>query len=1149
MYKLKRKTLLIFSIILVAVVIATLLLSTNSSLINSGIISKRFSANDTSTDAKEFVFTADQLIANKTDSSSISQNTKHLQLLVDKASSSGGGIVHIPAGTYYFGTTGKSTNGAQDYVIHCKNNVTIEGEGASTILKPYGTTDKGLDMFYYNEYADSNYKNPKYLVNADFRGFVIDGSDANCITYTTAGKGFMINLYRDCDWQDVTVKYTDGTGFGMDCPINSTIVNCVAIGCGKAASTTQNGASGFGIGMGYSIEETILIENCVATDNKKYGIFFEHQGRFKPKSYTKDNASGFIVRNCQASGNMYDFGGEYANNVVYENCTSMGDSLSSSYVHFDNNSRFIDIANCDVQHEFTDVTDKSAYYYEPVYWALNNGITDGVSKDKFGVDSKMKRGQVIVTLWRMKGRPGVHFLNENGNIFDDVPADSEYAAALGWASATNVEIVPASGSFYPDKGCTRADFITFLWRYAGKPSVSIDVSFEDIPSGSDTEKAVNWAIDKGITNGIEGIFQADHICEREDIMTFLYRYEQAEGIKFDISYGLLGGIMDRTNYRSYKSGSSTFTIGTPTKTGYKFKGWTGSNGGTPEKSVRLKTNDRGNKTYTANWERNTYTIKFDANGGTGNVTDLRMYYDELNALPSNSFRKEGAKFIGWNTRADGRGDSFEEGERILNLTATNDDIITLYAQWENMEEYNATFKVEHYKEGLDGQYKLEETDNYEGIAGEEATPDRKTYQGFTSPEGQTVTIETDGSTVVQYYYTRNSYNLTINKGIGIASVTGEGTYKFDQSVTISATTNEGYENPIWMLKGTPISDTFLMPAGDIELDVSAQAIKYPITYNLDGGEMASNPSEYTIEDEVILREPIKPGYDFIGWTGSNGTTPQKEVTIPKGSTGEKNYTANWVEDPDADMEVVIKYSITSPTRDDVTVTIKANVPINVPNGWQRGKDEYTITRQYEQNIKETVIITSTGGVSIQANIEISNIDKTGPKVQVAYDYIENEKKVIVTLTANEEVQDIETWETQDNIIFTKTYTENTKENIVVRDIVGNETSIEIKIDQIKDGSGEEPDNSGENPDTPGEDLDNPGEEPGNSNNQNNNSNDNNNGDSSHLINTEKADDKTTSNSILPQTGNNILFVLISIIAIVVIGAVSFIKLKKLKDIK
>ena len=103
MYKLKRKrrAVLIFSIILATVVIATLLLSTNSSLINSSIISKRFSSNDTSTDSKAFVFTADQLISNKTDTSSINQNTRHLQLLVDKVSSLGGGIVHIPAGTYY----------------------------------------------------------------------------------------------------------------------------------------------------------------------------------------------------------------------------------------------------------------------------------------------------------------------------------------------------------------------------------------------------------------------------------------------------------------------------------------------------------------------------------------------------------------------------------------------------------------------------------------------------------------------------------------------------------------------------------------------------------------------------------------------------------------------------------------------------------------------------------------------------------------------------------------------------------------------------------------------------------------------------------------------------------------------------------------
>ena len=1241
MYKLKRKrkTLLISSIILVVAVIVAVLLSSNSSLVNSSIIGKKLSANDTATSAGEFVLTADQLIANRTDSASISQNTQYLQSLVDTASNSGGGIVHIPAGTYYFGTAGKSTNGAQDYVILCKNNVTVEGEGSSTVLKPYGRTDTGLDMFYFNEYADSNFTNPEYLVNADFKSFTIDGSDANCNTYTTAGKGFMINLYKDCDWENVLVMYTDGTGFGMDCPINCSIVDCVAIGCGKAATTTQKGASGFGIGIGYSTDESIVIEDCVARDNKKYGIFFEHQGRFNTSRYAAQSAKGFVVRNCETSGNMYDFGGEYANNVTYENCTSKGESSSQSYIHCDSNSRYINIINCDVQFEFADVTEQSEYYYEPIYWALDNGITDGVNRTDFGVDQKMERGQVIVALWRMAGRPGVHFLDNQGNIFDDVSIDSEYGAATAWASARGVDIIPSSGSFYPDEGCARGDFITFLWKYAGSPDVGSDSEYSDVESGTELAKAVNWAASKEITNGMNGAFGTNNIVEREDVVTFLYRYSQSQSTRFNIQYDLQGGRANG-NPASYMSGSTASVSNVPSRTGYYFEGWTGSNGNTPERIVRITSSDRGNKVYTANWRRNTYTVNFDANGGNGNMNDLHAEYDVLNALPTNTFAKTGAKFVGWNTSPDGSGQSFEDRARVWNWSATDGDIITLYAQWENESGFNTTFKVEHYKEQLDGQYKLEETDNYEGVSGTETTPDRKTYQGFTSPEGQTVTIEADGSTVVQYYYTRNSYNVTINKGTGIESVTGDGTYKFDQSVTVSAITSEGYENPTWLLMGTPIQSTFLMPAGDIELDVSAELVKYPITYNLDGGEMASNPSEYTIEDEVTLREPIKPGYDFVGWTGSNGTTPQKEVTIPKGSTGEKTYTANWVQDPDVDMEVVIKYSIASPTRDNVTVTIKANVPINVPSGWQRGADEYTITREYQQNVNEAVTITSADGtMSIQANVRIENIDKTAPKVDVSYDYVVAEKKVIVTLTVDEDVQDIAGWNKQDNRTFTKEYTANTEETVVVRDLVGNETQAQIKVDQITSGEdpdnpgedpdnpgedpdnpgedpdnpgedpdnpGEDPDNPGENPDNPGEDPDNPGEDPdnpgedpdnpgedpdnpgedpdnpgedpdnpgedpsnpgedpdnpgedpsnpgedqndNNNNNPGNNNNNSNNG-NTHLINTDKADDKTTANSIIPQTGSNILFIILPIIAVAIIGAVAFIKLRKFKDVR
>lgn len=1165
----KRKVIWSFSIILILTIITIIVFSFNKSMVKSSITAKQLSTNDTAKSINtEYVLNADQLIANKTDTTSIGKNTQYLQSLVDTASNSGGGIVHIPAGTFYFATSGKSENGAQDYVIHCKNNVTIEGAGTNTILKPYGTTDKGLDMFYYNEYSDSNYKNPEYLVNANFKDFVIDGSDANCVTYTTAGKGFMINLYKNCNWENVTVKYTDGTGFGMDCPIDSTIVNCVAIGCGKAASTTQNGAAGFGIGTGYSRDENILIENCVSTDNKKYGIFFEHQGRFNQELYTDTSATGFVVRNCRASGNLYDFGGEYANYVIYENCTSTSDRTSSSYIHFDNNSRFTNIINCNTQLKFSDVTDQSEYYYKPVYWALNNGITDGVTKTKFGVDSQMKRGQVIVALWRMEGRKGIHFLDRNGNsIFDDVPYDSEYAAALEWASARGVDITSSSGLFYPDEGCTRADFITFLWKYAGKPSVQIDISFSDIPSGSEAEKAVNWAIDKGITNGIEGIFQADHICEREDVMTFLYRYVQATGIKFDITYKLLGGKMDKTDISSYTSGSSNFTLRTPTKEGYTFTGWTGSNGSSPQSTVSVSTQNRGNLVYTAHWQPNTYTIKFDSNGGTGNMSDLKLKYDELNALTNNKFTKNGFKFVGWNTMANGSGESFTNMQRILNLTANDSDTITLYAQWEKTDGYDTIFKVEHYKENVDGGYKLEETDTYEAISGTEATPDRKLYKGFTAPAAQTVTVAEDGSTLVKYYYTRNSYKLTINKGTGIASVTGDGTYKFDQSVNVSAITKAGYENPIWKLNGNTVNNTFLMPAGDIQLDVSAQAVKYNITYNLDGGVMASNPSEYTIEDEITLKAPLKPGYKFIGWTGSNGTTPQKDVTISKGTTGDKTYTANWEVNSDVDMEVVIYYSITTPTEENVTVFIKSNVPINIPEGWQRGEDEYTITKVYDQNVNEIITITSTNGLSIQANVRINNIDKTQLNVKVSYEYISASNKVIVTITSNKELQNIGGWVTNDNKIFTKTYTENTEESIIVKDIEENETTVQIKVNQIKDNPDENPDDSeedqnnpGGNTNNPGEDSNNPnedsnnsGENSGNANNSSSNtgnsSNNNSNGNTNHLINTEKAKNNTTANSKIPQTGNNISFIIISITAVAIIGIIAFIKFKKYGDIK
>lgn len=246
------------------------------------------------------------------------ENSQNLQALIDETSETGG-IIYIPAGEYTFAENGTQTIGT--HCIKMRSNVSIVGDGEKTVLKPMGVSRYGMDMFYFNDYLDTG--EAVYLENCRFEGFVIDASGTSCEVYTSAGKGFMFNLFRNCHWELVTVKYTDATGFGVDCPIDSSIQNCTAIGCGKAATDESGGASGFGIGYGYCVEENMTITGCYAEENKKFGFFFEHQGRFNSEMYRADDAAGFRVSACKAKGNHDNFGGIVAFGGMYENCISL----------------------------------------------------------------------------------------------------------------------------------------------------------------------------------------------------------------------------------------------------------------------------------------------------------------------------------------------------------------------------------------------------------------------------------------------------------------------------------------------------------------------------------------------------------------------------------------------------------------------------------------------------------------------------------------------------------------------------------------------------------------------------------------------------------------------------------------------------------
>ena len=149
-------------------------------------------------------------------------------------------------------------------------------------------------------------------------------------------------------------------------------------------------------------------------------------------------------------------------------------------------------------------------------------------------------------------------------------------------------------------------------------------------------------------------------------------------------------------------------------------------------------------------------------------------------------------------------------------------------------------------------------------------------------------------------------------------------------------------------------------------------------------------------------------------------------------------------------EAEVRYSITSPTNQNVTVTITANEEIQEINGWTLSTGKKILTKEYTQNTEKTVIIKDLAGNETTKQINISNIDKTRPGVEISYspDSLTNQN-VTVTITANEEIQEINGWTlSTDKKVLTKTYSENKSETIGVTDIAGNITSQQVSINYI-----------------------------------------------------------------------------------------------------
>ena len=163
------------------------------------------------------------------------------------------------------------------------------------------------------------------------------------------------------------------------------------------------------------------------------------------------------------------------------------------------------------------------FYFEPVLWAVENEITNGISATKFAPDNNCNRAQVVTFLHRSQGKPVPGSVQ---SAFSDVQIGKFYTDAVAWAVEKGVTNGMGDGTFGVDRTCTRGQVVTFLWRAAGSPAPkSTEHPFTDLNPQAFYYNAVLWAVENGITNGTTATtFGPEGTCTRGQIVTFLYRY-------------------------------------------------------------------------------------------------------------------------------------------------------------------------------------------------------------------------------------------------------------------------------------------------------------------------------------------------------------------------------------------------------------------------------------------------------------------------------------------------------------------------------------------------------------------------------------------------------------------------------------------------
>ena len=321
------------------------------------------------------------------------------------------------------------------------------------------------------------------------------------ITLTAKANG--ANITTDRDGKTVSLKKADGVG-EVKVTVNGTTYDVTAEGISLTTPRASSGGGGSSASTGYTVTANSSKNGSVSVTPKNASkgdtvtVTVKADKGYELSKLTVTDKDGKSVKFTDKGNGKYTF-------------TMPGSKVEVK-------AEFVEMSTAS-ENPFRDVS-KNAYYYKQVLWAVEKGITSGVSANEFAPEAACTRGQMVTFLWKAAGSPEV-----SGTLaFNDVSADAYYAKAVRWAAQQGITSGTSAGVFSPNAPCTRGQMAMFLYAYAKNPAVTGSVPFSDVASGDYFNTAVLWAVKNGITSGTSSTtYSPASVCTRGQMVVFLYQ--------------------------------------------------------------------------------------------------------------------------------------------------------------------------------------------------------------------------------------------------------------------------------------------------------------------------------------------------------------------------------------------------------------------------------------------------------------------------------------------------------------------------------------------------------------------------------------------------------------------------------------------------